>query len=155
MIRSSLRSKLIGAHALRRVPPTSVEAPSKMSSWQGFEYRRARLKMIQSGLLPMMQRERRWLCRMTSRGAAALLTYYVDAVTATQPEVVFPELDGNGRPFESKSIDEPRRDFAYFIVRNVTAALSNMAAAGDAVEQHGAGELPTGLEHRVLVGAAG
>ena len=63
----------------------------------------------------------------TVAGAAALLTYYVDAVTTTQPEVVFPELDGNGRPFESRSIDEPR-DFAYFIVRNVAAALSNMAA---------------------------
>jgi hypothetical protein len=63
----------------------------------------------------------------TIAGAAALLTYYVDAVTTTQPEVVFPELDGNGRPFASKSIDEPRRDFAYFIVRNVAAALSNMA----------------------------
>lgn len=89
----------------------------------------------------------------TVAGAAALLTYYVEAVTTTQPEVVFPELDGNGRPFESKSIDEPR-NFAYFIVRNVAAALRNMAAAGDAVEQHGAGELPTGLAHRVLVGAA-
>jgi hypothetical protein len=90
----------------------------------------------------------------TIAGAAALLTYYVDAVTTTQPEVVFPELDGNGRPFESKLIEEPRRDFAYFIVRNVATALSNMAAAGDAIEQHGASELPTGLEHRVLVGAA-
>ena len=65
----------------------------------------------------------------TIAGAAALLSYYVDAVTTTQPEVVFPELDRNGRPFESKSIDEPRRDFAYFIIRNVAAALSNMAAA--------------------------
>ena len=63
----------------------------------------------------------------TIAGAAALLSYYVDAVTTTEPEVVFPELDGNGRPFESKSIDEPRRDFAYFIVRNVAALLSNMA----------------------------
>jgi hypothetical protein len=74
----------------------------------------------------------------TIAGAAALLTYYVDAVTTTQPEVVFPELDGNGRPFKSKLIDEPRRDFAYFMVRNVAAALSNMAAAGEAVEQYGA-----------------
>jgi len=90
----------------------------------------------------------------TVAGAAALLTYYVDAVTTMQPEVVFPELDGNGRSCESKSIDEPRRDFAYFIVRNVAAALSNMAAAGDAIEQHGARELPTGLAHRMLVGAA-
>ena len=64
----------------------------------------------------------------TIAGAAALLTYYVDAVATTQPEVVFPELDGNGRPFESKSIDEPRRDFAYFLIRNIAAALSNMAA---------------------------
>jgi hypothetical protein len=67
----------------------------------------------------------------TIAGAAALLIYYVDAVTTAQPEVVFPELDANGRPFESKSIDEPRRDFAYFIIRNVAAALSNMAPAGE------------------------
>jgi hypothetical protein len=67
----------------------------------------------------------------TIAGAAALLTYYVDAVTTMQPEVVFPEHDGNGRPSESKFIDEPRRDFAYFIVRNVAAALSNMAPAGE------------------------
>jgi hypothetical protein len=65
----------------------------------------------------------------TIGGAAALLSYYVDAVATTQPEIVFPELDGNGRSFESKSIDKPRRDFAYFIVRNVAAALSNMATA--------------------------
>ena len=64
----------------------------------------------------------------TIAGAAALLNYYVDAVTTTQPEVVFPALDGNGRPLESKSIDEPRRDFAYFLIRNIAAALSNMAA---------------------------
>ena len=79
----------------------------------------------------------------TIAGAAALLTYYVDAVTTTLPEVVFPELDGNGRPFESKSIDEPRRDFAYFIIRNVAAALSNMAAAGETIEPHWASELRT------------
>jgi hypothetical protein len=88
----------------------------------------------------------------TIAGAAALLTYYVDAVTTAQPEVVFPELDANGRPFESKSIDEPRRDFAYFIIRNVAAALSNMAPAGDAIEQHGAGERSTGPAPRVLTG---
>jgi hypothetical protein len=69
----------------------------------------------------------------TVAGAAALLTYYVDVATTTQPEVVFPELDENGRPFESKSIDEPRRDFVYFLVRNVAAALSKMAAAGEVV----------------------
>ena len=55
---------------------------------------------------------------------------------------------------KSKSIDKPRRDFVYFIVRNVAAALSNVAAAGDAIEQHGVSELPTGLAHRVLMGAA-
>ena len=88
----------------------------------------------------------------TIAGAAALLTYYVDAVTTTQPEVVFPELDGNGRPFESKSIDEPRRDFAYFIVRNVAAALSNMAAAGEAFEQQRAGKLRTSHAQRALTG---
>jgi hypothetical protein len=69
----------------------------------------------------------------TIAGAAALLTYYVDAVTTAQPEVVFPELDANGRPFESTSIDVPRRDFVYFIVRNVAAALSKMAAASAAI----------------------
>ena len=90
----------------------------------------------------------------TIAGAAALLTYYVDAVATTQPEIVFPELDANGRPFESKSIDEPRRDFAYFIIRNVAAALSNMAPAGEAIEQHGAGERSTGRAPRVLTGAA-
>jgi hypothetical protein len=90
----------------------------------------------------------------TIAGAAALLTYYVDVVTTAQPDVVFPELDGNGRPFESKSIDEPRRDFVYFIIRNVAAALTKMAAAGEAIEPHRAGELRTGPAHRVLVGAA-
>ena len=70
----------------------------------------------------------------TIAGAVALLTYYVDAVTTTQPEIVFPELDGNSRPLESKSIDEPRRDFAYFIIRNVATMLSKMAAAGEAIE---------------------
>jgi hypothetical protein len=58
----------------------------------------------------------------TIAGVAALLTYYVDAVTTTQPEIVFPELD------------EPRRDFAYFIIRNVATMLSKMAAAGEAIE---------------------
>ena len=65
----------------------------------------------------------------TIAGAAALLTHYVDVVTTAQPEVVFPELDVNGRLFESKSINEPRKDFLYFLVRNVAAALSKMAAA--------------------------
>jgi hypothetical protein len=65
----------------------------------------------------------------TIDGAAALLTYYVDVITTKQPEVVFPELDGNGGLFESISTNESRRDFGYFIVRNVAAALSDMAAA--------------------------
>jgi hypothetical protein len=65
----------------------------------------------------------------TIAGAAALLAYYVDVVTTTQPEVAFPELDGNGRSIESKSINEPRRDFGYFIARNVAAALSSIATA--------------------------
>jgi hypothetical protein len=65
----------------------------------------------------------------TIAGAAALLTYYVDVVTTMHPEVAFPELDGNGPSIESKSIDEPRRDFAYFIIRNVAAALSSMTSA--------------------------
>jgi hypothetical protein len=65
----------------------------------------------------------------TIAGAVALLTYYVDVTRTTQPEVVFPEPDGNGWQFESKSIDKPRKDFVYFIVRNVAAALSNMATA--------------------------
>jgi hypothetical protein len=88
----------------------------------------------------------------TIAGAAALLSYYVDAVTTTRPEIVFPELDGKGRPFESKSIAEPKRDFAYCIVRNVAAALSKMAPAGEALEQHGAGERSTGPAPRVLTG---
>ena len=88
----------------------------------------------------------------TIAGAAALLTYYVDAVATTQPEIVFPELDGKGPPFESKSIAEPKRDFAYFIVRNVAAALSRMAAAGEAFEQQRAGKLRTSHAHRGLTG---
>jgi len=63
----------------------------------------------------------------TIDGAAALLTYYVDVVTTMQPEVVFPELDVNGRLFESKTTDRPTRDFGYFIARNVAATLNNMA----------------------------
>jgi hypothetical protein len=64
----------------------------------------------------------------TVAGAAALLTYYVDVITTKQAEVIFPELDVMGRLFESKLIDERRRGFGYFLVRNVAAALSNMAA---------------------------
>jgi hypothetical protein len=92
----------------------------------------------------------------TIAGAAALLTYYVDAVATTQPEIVFPELDGKGRPFESKSIDVPRRDFAYFIVRNVAAALSKMAAAGEAFEQaRGRRTIDRPRQPRVLTGRVG
>jgi hypothetical protein len=67
--------------------------------------------------------------------------------------VVFPELDGNARPFD-KSIDEPRRDFSYFIMRNVAAALSNIALAGEVLERYGASELPPGAVHPALVDAA-
>jgi hypothetical protein len=63
----------------------------------------------------------------TTAGAAALLTYYVDVITTEQPEVVFPELDVNGRLFESKSINEPKEGFLVF--SRFAAALSNMAAA--------------------------
>jgi hypothetical protein len=71
----------------------------------------------------------------TIAGAAALLNYYAEVVTTTPPEVAFPELDANGQPFQSKSVDEPRRDFAYFIVRHVAAALSNITPTGEAIEQ--------------------
>jgi hypothetical protein len=90
----------------------------------------------------------------TIDGAAALLTYYVGVVTTKQLEVVFPELDGNGPPFASESIGESGRNFGYFIVRNVAAALSNIAAAGEAFEQHGTDELPICPTDRVLVDAA-
>jgi hypothetical protein len=65
----------------------------------------------------------------TVAGAAALLAYYADVTTTNQPEVVFPELDMNGRLAQSKSTCESRKDFGYFIVRNAAAALSNIAAA--------------------------
>ena len=65
----------------------------------------------------------------TVAGAAALLTYYADVIATKQPEVVFPELDINGRILETESIDEPRGDFGYFVIRKVAAALSHMAAA--------------------------
>jgi hypothetical protein len=64
----------------------------------------------------------------TIDGAAALLAYYVGVIATKHSEVAFPELDMNGRLFESKSTDKSR-DFGYFIVRNVAAALSEMAAA--------------------------
>jgi len=62
----------------------------------------------------------------TIDGAAALLNYYVGIIT--QSEVVFPELDVNGRLIQPESTCEPRKDFGYFIVRNVAAALSSMTA---------------------------
>jgi len=64
----------------------------------------------------------------TIAGAAALLTYYVDVTATTRAEVIFPDLDMLDRLLESRSIDEPRRDFGYLIVRNVATALSNMTA---------------------------
>ncbi|MFY9840891.1 MAG: hypothetical protein WAK55_31365 [Xanthobacteraceae bacterium] len=65
----------------------------------------------------------------TIAGAAALLTYYADVLTTDQTEVVFPELDVNGRIVETKSICEPKRDFGYFIIRNVATALNRIAGA--------------------------
>jgi hypothetical protein len=90
----------------------------------------------------------------TIAGAAALLTYYADVLTTTQPDVVFPELDGNGPPFASEFIGDSGRDFGYFIVRNVAAALSNIAAAAEAIEQHGTDELAICPTDRVLLDAA-
>jgi len=59
----------------------------------------------------------------TVAGAAALLTYYADATTSEDLDI-FPSVDVNGRPFKSSvSRDEPSRDFGYFIVSNVAAAL--------------------------------
>jgi hypothetical protein len=59
----------------------------------------------------------------TVAGAAALLTYYADAMTSKDLEI-FPNVDLNGRLFESPvSPDGPSGDFGYFIVRNVAAAL--------------------------------
>jgi len=89
----------------------------------------------------------------TIAGAAALLTYYADVVTTTPSDVAFPELDG--RPSESRSVDEPSRDFGYFIVRNVAAALTNMAPAGEAIEEHVADELSIGPADCVLADAVG
>jgi hypothetical protein len=65
----------------------------------------------------------------TIAGAAALLTYYLEVITSKQPEVVFPEFYSNDRLLESKSIKEPRKDFGYFIVRNVATALINITDA--------------------------
>jgi len=88
----------------------------------------------------------------TILGATALLSYYVDVVTTTSPEIAFPQLDENAQPFESNSIDGQRRDFSYFIMRNVAAALSNMPLANESHERNGASEL--GTPRRVLVHAA-
>jgi len=63
----------------------------------------------------------------TIGAAAALLTYYVDVIAA-QAEEVFPGLDVISRRLDSMSIDEPTKDFAYLMVRNVATALSSMAA---------------------------
>jgi hypothetical protein len=59
----------------------------------------------------------------TVAGAAALLTYYADATTSKDLEI-FPNIDVNGRLFESSaSRDGPSRDFGYFIALNVAAVL--------------------------------
>ena len=63
---------------------------------------------------------------------------------------------GMGRHLRPSRIGESGRDFGYFIVRNVAAALSNIAAAGEAIEQHGTDELDLAIcpTDRVLVDAA-
>jgi hypothetical protein len=90
----------------------------------------------------------------TIAGAAALLTYYADVLTKAQPDVVFPQLDRNGRPFGSESIDESGMDFGYFIVRNVAVALSSMALAGETIERQATDELPICPADSELVDAA-
>jgi hypothetical protein len=70
----------------------------------------------------------------TIAGAAELLTYYVGVIATTQAEVIFPDIDVIGRLLESKSDDEPRRDFGYLIVRNVAVALNIWLQRGESVE---------------------
>jgi len=70
----------------------------------------------------------------TIAGAAALLTYYVDVIATMQAEVIFPDLDVIGPLFESKSADEPRRDFGHLVVRNVAAALSRWLLRSEAID---------------------
>jgi hypothetical protein len=66
----------------------------------------------------------------TIAGAAALLSYYVDAIDTKRAEVIFPSLDVDGRLLRSNnSTDNPRRDFGYFLARNVATVLNNIAAA--------------------------
>jgi hypothetical protein len=65
----------------------------------------------------------------TIAGAAALLSYYVDAVETKRVEIIFPSLDVDGRLLKSKSTDNSRRDFGYFLARNVATVLNNMAIA--------------------------
>ena len=61
---------------------------------------------------------------------------------------------GMGRHLRPSRIGESGRDFGYFIVRNVAAALSNIAAAAEAIEQHGTDELAICPTDRVLLDAA-
>jgi hypothetical protein len=67
----------------------------------------------------------------TITGSAALLTYYVDVIATMQAEVIFPDLDVIARLLDSKSADEPSRDFGHLIVRNVAAALSSWLLRSD------------------------
>ena len=72
-------------------------------------------------------------------GYCRLVTISTDNITETNE---YRSGVGAHWPFLSDTrriIDEPRRDFGYFIVRNVAAALSDMAPAVEAVEQYGAG----------------
>jgi len=99
-----------------RVPAGDVENDSR---WVAANDTAARALSVQDDLALKLLETR----PTTIAGAAALLTYYVDVTATTRAEVIFPDLD------ESRSIDEPRRDFGYLIVQNVATALSNMAAA--------------------------
>jgi peroxiredoxin len=79
------------------------------------------------------------LYREMEVGYCRLVTISTDNITETNE---YRTGVGAHWPFLSDTrriIDEPRRDFGYFIVRNVAAALSDMAPAVEAVEQYGAG----------------
>src|SRR6516165_11043002 len=105
-----------------RVPAGDVENDPR---WIAANDAAARALTVQDDLAVKLLETR----PTTIAGAAALLTYYVDVTATTRAEVIFPDLDMLDRLLESRSIDEPRRDFGYLIVQNVATALSNMAAA--------------------------
>ena len=104
-----------------RVPAGDVENDPR---WIAANDAAARALTVQDNLAVKLLETR----PTTIAGAAALLAYYVDVTATTRAEVIFPDLDMLDRLLESRSIDEPRRDFGYLIVRNVATALSNMTA---------------------------